>query len=262
MALYGGTAAVAAVPLLRSQRGLRVRRATAVLAVLAAAAHFVALLVFAAVYRVLPLVGLGPTLATLAFMVALLGVGLLLQTREPAVMLVTVPLAVGPLGLAVVAGFEAPSAGASSGAWFLLHAAASLFGLALLGVAVGAAALYLGQHRVLKERQFGVIFQFFPPLEQLDRLNLRALVVGFPILTVGIALAVVFAGRALEPVATLRYHVGWGFFAWAVFGGLALARAKGWLWGRAAARVSLLGFGMIAGTFLVLRLAFGSLRFL
>jgi ABC-type uncharacterized transport system permease subunit len=261
--MYGGTAAAAVVPLFPFGRRLTVRRATLFLAVGGAAAHFAGLVAFAATYDMLPLEGLAPTLTSLAFMVALLGVGALLLTGEPSMMLVTLPMVAVPLVIALVAGLDVGAAVTSErGAWFVLHAGASLLGLALLGVAFVAAALYLGQHRALKQRHFGVVFRFFPPLEQLDRLNFHALVVGFPVLTVGIALAAAFADRSRGGFDVTAFHLGWGLFAWLVLGGAAVGRALGWIRGRLAAYVSVSGFLVIATLFVVLRAVIGSARFL
>jgi ABC-type uncharacterized transport system permease subunit len=131
----------------------------------------------------------------------------------------------------------------------VLHVAASLLGLALMAVAFAAAALYLLQHRELKQRRFGAAFQFLPPLEQLDRLNHLALVVGFPVLTLGVILAARNIGDFTGGAAV---HLGWGLLAWLVLGGIAAARMRGWLVGRRAAQVSIFGFAAVAATYLVL----------
>lgn len=253
MLCYGGTAAVAAVPLLKLGRRFASPTLTLALAAAAVAAHFVALVGYAHVAGTLPLAGLGPSLSSLAFLVGLLVLATLWLTREPSFVLVALPLVVAPLAVAVL-GEAAPAAAAPAalGPWFDLHVAASLLGLALLAVAFVAAALYVLQHRALKQRRFGVIFQFFPPLEQLDRLNHLALLAGFPALTVGILLAVGVAGRAGEGLGVSPAHLGWGLASWAVLGGVAVLRFLGRLRGRRAALASIAGFLLIAAAYLVL----------
>lgn len=223
------------------------------LAIAAVAAHFVALVGYARVAGALPLAGLGPSLSSLAFLFGLLVLATLWLTREPSFALVALPLVVGPLGVAVLGEF-APvrAAPAPMGAWFDLHVASSLLGLALLAVAFVAAALYVLQHRALKQRRFGVIFQFFPPLEQLDRLNHLALLAGFPALTAGILLAVGVASRAGTGLGVTPAHLGWGLASWAVLGGIAVLRLLGRLRGRRAAVASIGGFLVIAAAYLLL----------
>ena len=61
----------------------------------------------------------------------------------------------------------------------------SVLGSALLALAFVSAALYLLQFRELKTKRFGQVFQLFPPLERLDRLNYGALAIAFPALAAG-----------------------------------------------------------------------------
>ncbi len=245
---------MAAVPLSGLARRSAPRRLTLATATTAVAAHFAALVVYAAVYRQLPFTGLAPTLSSFAFLVGLLALAMLWLTGEGALVLMAAPLVVCPLAIGLLAGFGAPpSAGAPQGGWFLLHVVASLVGIAFLGVAFVAAALYLAQHRELKVRRFGVIFQFVPPLEQLDRLNHLALLAGFPSLTLGIALALAFGAVAGGAPAASAAHLVWGFLAWAVLAAIAAARMLGWLRGRKAALASVGGFAAVSVAFLVLQ---------
>lgn len=228
------------------------RAATQGLVVVAASLHLAALVSYTSQFGVLPLSGLAPALSSLAFLLGLLAVGLLWLTGEVSILLLALPLILAPLGLALLAGFGAAPTAPPWGGWFLLHTALSLLGLALLGVAFVAAALYLMQHRELKARRFGVIFQFVPSLEQLDRLNHLALVVGFPALTLGIVLALgsLFGGVAgftRNPV-----HLGWGLLAWVLLGVIAGLRLAGRLRGKRAASWTAGAFGVVVVTYLIL----------
>ncbi len=240
------------------------RYAPVVLALVAVALHFAGLVAYAGAHGALPLSGLAPALSSLAFVVGLLAAALLWLTIEPSLVLVASPLFIGPLAIALLSGLGAPpSPDVQQGGWFMLHVALSFLGIALLGVAFVAAALYLAQHRQLKTRRFGAIFQFAPPLEQLDRLNRIALLVGFPVLTVGVALAAGSAvGVAVEPDLSLA-HLIWGSLAWVVLGIIAVARFLGRLTGRRAAYASVSGFLAVALSYLLLvALLGGAGRFL
>jgi ABC-type uncharacterized transport system permease subunit len=254
---YSATAAIAAVPLFSPGGRGPSKVATRTLAVAAVGLHFAGLLAFAGAFGIAPLFGLAPALSSLALLVGLLALGTVWLTSEISIVLVAFPLAIVPLAIALLAGFRsAPVSPPAEGGWFILHTALSLLGIALLAVAFAAAFLYLVQHRQLKERRFGVMFQFVPPLEQLDRLNHIALLAGLPALTVGVALAVGFADRSGGGLIVNPAHLGWGLGAWAVVSVITALRLSGRLRGKKAAHASVIGFAVIALAYLVL-LAFG-----
>lgn len=249
---YSGTAALAAVPFLRlggrPVAGLALWGAAG-----AVALHFAALVVYGTAAGALPVSGLGPALSSLAFLVGLLTLAILWLTREPSIVLVASPLVIAPLGIALLAGFgRVPASPAPEGGWFILHTAFSLLGLALLAMAFVAAALYVLQHRELKGRRFGVIFQFVPPLEHLDRLNHLALLTGFPALTIGVLLAVGYLRGAGGGIGVEAAHLGWGLLSWLVLGCVAALRMTGRLRGKRAAYASIGGFAAVALTYLIL----------
>ena len=249
---YGLTGAFAAAPLLP----LRTSGTRLSLAVCASAVtvHFAALLTYAWAAGVLPFSGLGPALSSLGFLVGLLACAIQWLTRERAIALVAAPLILVLLTAALAVGLAPEPAAQAGGAWFVLHAAASFLGLALLAVAFAASALYLVQYRELKARRFGAIFQLFPPLEQLDRLNHLALMTGFPTLTLGIVLALGYLGWGSQPSRLGLGHLGWGALSWAVLGIVAAARMSGRLHGRRAAIGSIAAFAAIALVYLLLSL--------
>ena len=206
--------------------------------------------------------GLAPPLSVLAWFLVVLQIGSELLLRAGTVALFTAPLAGGLVGVALMLGLS-PGAPPSAGrnAWFILHVALSFLGLALLALAFISAALYVLQFRELKAKRFGHVFQLFPPLERLDRLNLVALVVGFPTLTIGVLLAVGYAyagGMHVDPAQLV-----WGSFTWVVLGWTVWVRvARHWA-GRLAAFASIAGFAAVVLVYLALKLAQpGTQRFL
>ena len=240
---------------LPGQRSARV--ATQWTALAAVALHFAGLVAYTGQQGALPLSGLAPALSSLGFLCGLLTAGVVWLTGEVSILLLGLPLVMGPLGIGLVAGFEGPATpGVEHGGWFLFHTALSLLGIALLGVACVASALYLLQHHELKGRQFGVIFQFVPPLEHLDRLNYLALVIGFPSLTIGILLVVASSVGRTSGAELSLVHVSWGALSWALLGAIATLRMRGRLRGRRAAIASMGAFLVVAVTYLTL-LAWG-----
>ena len=146
-----------------------------------------------------------------------------------------------------------PSGGRN--AWFILHVALSVLGLALLALAFIAAALYLLQFRELKARRFGQVFQLFPPLERLDHLNRVALVAGFPALTLGVLLALGYAARFAGGLHVGKAQIVWGLFTWVVLGWAAWVRVVRHWAGRRAAFASIAGFSAVLLVYVALKLA-------
>jgi ABC-type uncharacterized transport system permease subunit len=205
--------------------------------------------------------GLARPLSVLAWFLVVLQIWSELLLRVGTVALFTAPLASGLVGLALMLGL-APGAQPSGGrnAWFILHVALSVLGLALLALAFISAALYVLQFRELKAKRFGQVFQRFPPLERLDRLNLVALVAGFPALTIGVLLAVGYAVRYAGGMHVDPAQLVWGSFTWVVLGWVRVVRH--WA-GRRAAFASIAGFAAVVLVYIALKLAQpGTQRFL
>ncbi len=92
-----------------------------------------------------------------------------------------------------------------------LHATSCFAAYAALAVSCGAGIAYLIQERALKRKAFGAISRHLPSLCTLDSLSYRALAIGFPLLTFGMAVGSVWAGRVWgsywlwEPKLTLAF---------------------------------------------------------
>ncbi|MEX2156306.1 MAG: cytochrome c biogenesis protein CcsA, partial [Gemmatimonadales bacterium] len=247
LALYALATALTLAPFM----GLRSapRALTIALPSAGAAAHVVAL-------SQLTLVGLGPALSMLALCLVLLQLASERLLRGSAVSFFAGPLATGLVGLAILSGL-APGAEPSAGrnVWLILHVALSVLGLALLALAFITAALYLLQFRELKARRFGQVFQLFPPLERLDQLNRFALVAGFPILTLGVLLALGYAARFAGGLHVGKAQIVWGIFTWVVLGWAVWVRVVRHWAGRRAAFASIAGFAAVLLVYVALKLA-------
>lgn len=130
------------------------------------------------------------------------------------------------------------------GAILPLHVTANLVGDALFMLACGAAIAYLVQEQRLKKKDLAGIFQRLPPLDALDKAEHRFLLLGFPLLTLGILTGTVWA-RKVEvgsPADTARAILGYG--TWLLFAGVLFLRAvAGWR-GRRAAYGTIAGFAL------------------
>lgn len=254
--LYGVAAGLLAVSLARSDR--RLPRFATALAALAVAVHGGALAGYWARWGELPLVGLGPSLSTLAFLVGVGSVGVALLRNGSPLGLVLVPVAALLVGVAQLVGVS-PSGEPSAfrGAWFALHVLLALVGYAGLTVAFAAGLMYLLQFRELKGKRFGPVFRFFPPLETLERVGERALLVGFPSLSLALLLAWAWLASFSDPPAPGNPHVLWGVLSWFVLLAMLTAHRGGGQRGHRAALASVVGFTVVVVSYLLLRLQSG-----
>jgi ABC-type uncharacterized transport system permease subunit len=123
-----------------------------------------------------------------------------------------------------------------------VHVAVNVLGLAAFAFAFAVAIAYLLQERQLRRKQLGALFQRLPPLDVLDSLGLRAVLVGFPLLTIGVVTGTIWAVRLNPSSFELSAAQGFGLLAWLLFALVLLLRvAAGWR-GRKAAIGTTLGF--------------------
>ncbi len=71
-------------------------------------------------------------------------------------------------------------------AWFGLHTILSILGIVAFTIAFLAGIIYLIQDRFLKSKQLNTLYAKLPSLDMLDRWNKQAILMGFPLLTLGI----------------------------------------------------------------------------
>jgi ABC-type uncharacterized transport system permease subunit len=129
-----------------------------------------------------------------------------------------------------------------------LHLFAALFAYGAFALAFAASGLYLVQERALRRRAFQGPYRRVPPLLWLDRAAHGLIAYGLPMLLIA---AVTNMRRGPWPVAgTLAVMVP--------YGGYLLARARGDLVGRGAAKVAVWGFTGVLVNLLVLSLLVNS----
>lgn len=134
------------------------------------------------------------------------------------------------------------------------HIISNLLGVALFTLAAASAFLYLVQERRLKAKKLGGISRL-PPLDALDRAEHRLLIVGFPLLTIGVVTGTLFLNRVHDESSVDLVRAAFGYVTWLLIALVLLLRqAVGWR-GRRAALGTLVGFG-----FTVAVLAFYAFR--
>lgn len=202
-----------------------------------------------------PLVGLGPSLASLALLIGLALAGLILFSAARAIGLMLAPAAGLLLALALIVGIQPTGSElAFRGGWLVFHVAASFVGYAGWLVAAAAALMYLLQFRELKHKHLGAVFQFFPPLGTLDRLSEWALVTGFSALTVGIGVGWAWTIRFEHGLRWGDPKVIWGVLAWIALLAALHARLSRRRTSRQAAVWNVAGFTVVSLAYFVAKL--------
>jgi ABC-type uncharacterized transport system permease subunit len=128
------------------------------------------------------------------------------------------------------------------GALGRIHISLATIGVGVFALASALSAIYLVEDRALKKKKFdSLAFKASgAPLEGLDRLSHRLVLVGFPIFTVALVLGAIWVSRLGEQLDRPEYPLA--AVTWFAFAALLLARqVYGWR-GKRAARLTLAGF--------------------
>jgi len=129
------------------------------------------------------------------------------------------------------------------GAILPVHVLVNLLGEALFLLAFAAAVTYLVQESQLKKKKLTGVFLRLPPLDALERAEHRFLLLGFPLLTIGILTGTLWAYKVEAGSTADVWRAVFGYTTWALFAAvLLLRRAAGWR-GRKAAYGTIAGFG-------------------
>jgi len=126
--------------------------------------------------------------------------------------------------------------------WVLIHVSLTILGLVAFTVAFVVGVMYLIQERLLKSKRFNSLYNELPSLDLLDDFNRKAVILGFPLLTLGMITGAILsenifqAYASFQPVETLTL-VTWLFYLAMLHGRLTV----GWR-AKKAAYLAVLGF--------------------
>lgn len=146
--------------------------------------------------------------------------------------------------LGMNAGIE-PLVPALQSNWLLYHVITCFLGYAAFAVACGISVMYLIKAAFEGSNTSspaGGLMSLFPPLKVLDDLNYRAIMIGFPLLTLGIITGAAWANYAWGTYWSWDPKETWSLIVWFVYAAFLHARiTKGWV-GKRAAWLSIIGF--------------------
>ena len=137
---------------------------------------------------------------------------------------------------------------ALAGAWVWVHIALAMVGIAAFVFNFAGALMYLLQERQLKLKRPGAFYYRLPSLQTLDRLTFRTLALGFPFLTTGIVLGVMWARAAWGTTFPVDPLAFFSVLAWVIYAGTLAGRAIGGWHGRRAAYFAIVGFAALVLT--------------
>ena len=131
-----------------------------------------------------------------------------------------------------------------------LHVTLSTLGTVGFAVAFVAGIMYLIQDGLLKSKKFNVLYTKLPPLDFLDYLNQRSIVMGFPFLTLGIITGAISAEFARGSYLNWNPEQTWALVTWLFYFIVLLGRLTiGWR-AKRAAYLTIIGFAGVLLTFL------------
>jgi ABC-type transport system involved in cytochrome c biogenesis permease subunit len=138
--------------------------------------------------------------------------------------------------------------------WFWIHIASLLFAYASFGLAAVLGLTYMLQFKEIKKKHLGYLYTRLPSLQILDKMNGRAVMIGWLFLTAGVVVGIIWASQAravlpndpnLKAMSLNDPKILGAMLTWALYSFLVFARQRlGWN-GRRAAWLSALGFAII-----------------
>jgi cytochrome c-type biogenesis protein CcsB len=142
--------------------------------------------------------------------------------------------------------------------WLYIHITFSVCGMVAFALAFFAGIMYLLQERLLKSKRLGHLYHKLPSLDLLDTLNQKAILWGFPLMTLGMISGSVWAEYvwgaywSWDPKQTVSLGT-WLFYLVLLHGRITV----GWR-AKQAAVLAIIGFIGVLFTFIGVNALFGS----
>jgi cytochrome c-type biogenesis protein CcsB len=133
--------------------------------------------------------------------------------------------------------------------WLIAHVITCFLGYAALAVSCSVSIMYLILKSKKDPKAVKGLWALFPGLAELDELIYRTIIVGFLLLTVGIATGAVWAHSAWGTYWSWDPKETWSLITWLIYAALLHARLmRGWH-GTRIAWLSILGFACVLFTY-------------
>jgi len=205
--------------------------------------HFVSLVETAALHGYAQLLTIRHAESALALIIALAFTAMYLRYKTaspaalifPLIFLLTFASAISEHSMAI-------SASSIFGSWIFFHVCTLIFGYAMLFLSFVSSLLYLVLSRQLKRKQTSTWAARMPALQEIDELGYKALLWGFPFMTVGLLAGSVVAEERFGATFVADPKVLLSLLMWGIYLLLLYTRwSAGWR-GRKAAYLASFGF--------------------
>ncbi len=141
--------------------------------------------------------------------------------------------------------------------WLIAHVITCFLGYAAFAVSCGVSVMYLIKNSAQTK---GKEISFLPDLRTLDDLNYKAVMIGFPLLTLGIITGAAWANYAWGSYWSWDPKETWSLITWLIYATFLHARfARGWR-GKKTAVLSIIGFAAVIFTYLGVNLIISGLH--
>ena len=131
--------------------------------------------------------------------------------------------------------------------WLTIHVTTCFFGYAAFAVSFGVSILYLIRDREGSPKEGGS--KWLPSTQILDEINYKSIVIGFPMLSLGIITGAAWANYAWGSYWSWDPKETWSLITWFVYAAFLHARfTRDWR-GRKAAILSIVGFVAVLFTY-------------
>jgi cytochrome c-type biogenesis protein CcsB len=133
--------------------------------------------------------------------------------------------------------------------WLTIHVTTCFFGYASFAVSFGISILYLIRSKTETQTQREGGSRWWPSAAILDEINYRSIVIGFPMLTLGIITGAAWANYAWGSYWSWDPKETWSLITWFVYAAFLHARlTRDWR-GRRTAILSIVGFSAVLFTY-------------
>ncbi|MEE8240591.1 MAG: cytochrome c biogenesis protein CcsA [Nitrospirales bacterium] len=130
-----------------------------------------------------------------------------------------------------------------------VHVTLSMLGTVGFAVAFAAGIMYLIQDGLLKSKRFNVLYAKLPALDVLDHLNQQSILLGFPLLTLGIITGAISAEFSQGSYLNWNPEQAWALVTWVFYCAVLVGRLTvGWR-AKRAAYLTIIGFASVLLTF-------------
>ncbi|HSB07780.1 MAG TPA: c-type cytochrome biogenesis protein CcsB [Thermodesulfobacteriota bacterium] len=202
-------------------------------------------------YGYVPLSNMYESLVFFSWTIVLIYLILEFKYRQKVIGVFVTPFAFLAIALtSIIPGIDAkitPLVPALQSNWLTIHVTTCFFGYASFAVSFGISILYLIRDR--KEGKAAGISKWLPASPILDEINYKSIVIGFPMLTLGIVTGAAWANYAWGTYWSWDPKETWSLITWFVYAAFLHARlTRDWR-GRKAAILSIVGFVAVLFTY-------------